>query len=61
MIGTTNSFLPQNSALKPNMVIDIDERKVSFPDTKLKDIVSHHSEFEYQTLKLVKMSIIILM
>lgn len=53
-IGTTNSFLPQNAALKPDMVINIDTKTVTFPDKYLKDIVCHHSEFEYEILKMVR-------
>ena len=52
-IGTTNSFLTQNSALKADLVINIDEKSVRFSNSKLRDLVNHHSEFEYETLKLV--------
>ena len=52
-IGTTNSFLTQNSSIKPDLIINLDTRDISFTDKKMKEIVSHHSEFEYEILKIV--------
>jgi hypothetical protein len=52
-VGTTNSFLPQNASLKPDLVINIDEKSITFNDKKLKNLVSNHSQFEFDTLKLV--------
>lgn len=59
-IGTTNTFLPQNSMLKADMVINIDEKSVIYKTKKLKEIVCQHSEFEYEILKMVKAKSLIL-
>lgn len=54
-IGTTNSFLTQNSSINPDLIINLDSKEVLFSDKRMKETVTHHSDFELDILKLVEL------